>query len=106
MKYNVDQYLNQIDSLKFSDISKDTLEVIQIEGLDEEFDAYDETQWQEALLELSLDDEKSLKLMESNTVEKFNYFDIQLKDKYNGKIIDLINYDEGIIKIIKVRTNV
>ena len=90
MKYNVDQYLNQIDSLKFSDISKDTLEVIQIEGLDEEFDAYDETQWQEALLELSLDDEKSLKLMESNTVEKFNYFDIQLKDKYNGKIIDLM----------------
>jgi hypothetical protein len=94
------KYINQIDSLTFTEISKDVWETIQLEGLDEEFDGFLKSQWSMAELVISEEDKDGLIKFNKDTVEFFNLFDIHLKENYTN-LIDFIDYDKGNIKIIK-----
>lgn len=44
-----------------------------------------------------------LRITDSNIVEAFNQFDIDLKAKFNGVIVDLIDYDAGTVTLVKPR---
>lgn len=104
MKFNLNDikpYLDQIQTLQFSEVSKEIYEIIELEGLDEECDCFDKQMWVSAQLVLSSDDKDGLIEMNQYSIEKFNYFDIILKERYNGLIIDLINYDLGTITLVK-----
>lgn len=91
-----------IDCLIFDPVSEQTWKTIGYEGLDEEQGIFDKDKWVEAILPLSSEDKQGLMNFNAETVEKFNEFDIRLKERYNMKLTDLIDYDNGIVKIVKV----
>lgn len=100
-------YVDCIPQLTFEPVTDEIWESIQYEGLDEEADnfdgIYDRENWFYA--ELPLDEEDSNGLMSQNEefLERFNQFDILLKNTYNMKYIDLINYENGKINIVTVK---
>jgi hypothetical protein len=98
---NIEEYLNQVSNLNFSICTKSIFRQIQIEGLDEENDAYNINQWEFAFLNIGNNDLLGLKNLESETIDKFNLFDIKLKELYNMKYYDLIEYEEGTICIVR-----
>lgn len=100
---DIQPYLDQVEKLQFSEVSDDTYEILELEGLDEECDCFDKSLWLSSQLNLIEDDKTGLIEMNQYTLEKFNYFDIVLKERYNGAIIDLINYDLGTITLVKVK---
>ena len=95
-------YLNQIPTLKFIPVTSSTWETIVMEGLDEEQDEFNKKRWIQTKLNISKQDQNNLKRFNEETVEKFNLFDIKLKDTYNSKITDLIDYDSGTIILVKL----
>jgi hypothetical protein len=55
-------------------------------------------------LDIPEPDEFGLATMDEETIEKYNEFDIELKDKlYDKGYLDLIDYDEGKIYIVKIK---
>lgn len=100
---DIQYYLDQIDKLDFQKVSNNTFETIRYEGLDEESGIFEQDSWVEAELKVTDHDIVGLKEMNQYSVEKFNYFDILLKDLHNNKLVDLIDYDSGTIKIIKTK---
>jgi hypothetical protein len=94
------RYLKLVPALQWSNVNRSTWETIQDEGLDEEFDIYDRTQWQMAALPISRNDSANLMVFDNATVEDFNIFDIGLKGTYNN-IIDFIDYDKGTVTLVK-----
>ena len=97
-------YMNQIDDLIFEPVSENVWDTIEVEGLNDEHDAHDPSQWVMAELVLDPSDIKGLKSFNEDIINKFNQFDISLKEKYHLKLVDLINYEEG--KIVIVKSNV
>jgi hypothetical protein len=97
-----DNYLNQIKTLTWKPISNVVWETIGDEGLDEEFNAFSPKQWEMADLKISKSDSALLVRFDDDTINKFNSFDIDLKDNYPG-CIDLIDYEKGEVKIVRVR---
>lgn len=95
-----EKYLNQISPHKFKPVTNEVWETILDEGLDEEFDAPCRKNWKFMSLEIDEVDKENLKKFEDETVEKFNLFDIKLKDLYKLKLIDFIDYDNGIVVIV------
>ena len=102
MKQEIEAYLNQIESLEFQEISPDTWQTIQIEGIDTEFNLLNQKYFQESILKISLSDKKGLSDFKDEIIEKFNAFDWELKERFSMKYIDLIEYSLGIVKIIKI----
>lgn len=102
MKNNIEFYLKQLESLQFQEVSDETWETIQDEGLDEEFDLFYRNDYQEALLPISSEDKIGLMNLTEEMLNKFNEFDINLKENFHMKYIDFINYDNGSVKIIKI----
>lgn len=98
----VEKYLNKIEELHFNSLSNETWETIQDEGIDEELDLYDKKFYKESFLILDNEDKENLIKFNKDTIEMFNLFDIKLKEKYNLKYIDFINYELGSIKIILI----
>lgn len=101
---NLIDYLNQIDSLDFFPL-RDNLEIwidLQEEGI---FEEYEEgnflDNWVYGYLKLKDEDQNNLKNMDTDAVEFFNELDIKIKEKYNLKIIDFINYQTGQIVLLK-----
>lgn len=106
MKFNlsdIQYYLDQIDKLEFSVVNDNVFEIIETEGLNEEFDCFESSLWLSAKLIIKDDDKTGLIEMNQYTVEKFNYFDIILKERYNNTIVDLIDYDLGTITLVKTK---
>ncbi len=97
-----ESYISQIPKLTFKPVSDSVWETIQDEGLDEEQNKPNRQSWEMAELKVSTNDQKMLKGFDDDTLEKFNDFDIKLKDKYKLKYIDLIDYDKGKITIVRV----
>jgi hypothetical protein len=95
-------YIAQIPKLTWEPITRSVWNTIQDEGLDEEQEMYNRTDWIMASLQISPEDIKGLQQFNSNTVEEFNRFDIALKSQYPG-LTDLIDYDAGTITIVKTR---
>lgn len=101
---NLIDYLNQIDSLDFFPL-RDNLQIwidLQEEGI---FEEYEEgnflDNWVYGYLKLKDEDQNNLKNMDTDAVEFFNELDIKIKEKYNLKIIDFINYQTGQIVLLK-----
>lgn len=57
--------------------------------------------WVKCSLKLKEEDRIGLIEFKEETVDFFNELDIEIKNKYNLKIIDFIDYDAGIVYIIK-----
>jgi len=94
-------YLDTVPSLLWRSLSEDEWETLNIEGLSEEHNLFDKDDWVIAELPISKEDKEGLMNFEDWALEKFNMFDIQLKDKYDVKLIDLIDYDQGTLHIVK-----
>lgn len=105
LKKHVDRvtyYLKQIPSAKFTPVTNDVWDTItNYEGLDEEFNRPLKSQWSMTELHVVPLDKQGLIHGSGDTVEKFNIFDIALKDKYKMHLIDLIDYEKGRVIIVR-----
>lgn len=101
-----DDPIKSIQNLKFGKVSSSVWGTIRDEGLDEEHNAHKPSQWLVSDLPISEKDSDGLKNLNDETLEKFNAFDIALKEKFFGKLVDLIDYDKGTVKIVTKTGNV
>lgn len=93
-------YLSQIPNLDWKPVNRSVWNTIQDEGLDEEQDAPNHTDWVMASLSIDPKAAQALQAFDSNAIEDFNRFDIHLKSRYPG-LTDLIDYDRGTVTIVK-----
>lgn len=93
-------YLSQIPNLTWKPISRSVWNTIQDEGLDDEQNAPNHTDWLMASLSISPKDAQALQAFDDDAIEDFNRFDIHLKSRYPG-LVDLIDYDRGTVTIVK-----
>ena len=96
-------YLSQIPDLAWKPVNRTTWNTIQDEGLDQEQNAPEHTDWAMASLLITTKDAQALQALDDAAIEDFNRFDIHLKSRYPG-LTDLINYDTGTVTIVKPRT--
>jgi len=94
-------FLAQVPRLNWQPVNKSVWSSIQDEGLDEEQDAFEPSNWVMASLNISPEDARALQAYDDNAIEEFNRFDIALKQKFPG-LVDLIDYDRGTVTIVKV----
>lgn len=97
----ISDLLNIVSNLVFQSVDSKTWEIIQDEGLDEEQGAFSRADWQMAQLPISDCDMEALRSFDDETIDRFNTFDILLKEEFKGKIIDLIDYDSGVVTLVK-----
>lgn len=57
------------------------------------------SQWLCSKFEISEEESKSLREFDPSVIEKYQDFNKELKEIYNGDFVDVINYDEGCIHI-------
>ena len=93
---------NKIGALEWGPISDEAWDAVQDEGLDEEKDVFDRSSWQSTNWPIPVEDAAALRAFDEGAIEKYNAFDLELKEAFGLEIIDLINYDTG--KITLVRT--
>ena len=106
---DIDNYLDQLnDDTRYLSITKKLYNEIEEEGWVEQLeDFYNKTlnkfNFKYMILNLNKNDQKGLIEFNEDTIEKFNDFDIQLKsmDKYPFQKLDFIDYEKGIVYIIK-----
>lgn len=98
--FSVENYLSQIPKLLQEPVNRRIWNIIQHEGLDEEQDAPEPTNWLMASLSISAEDAEALKAFDNDAIENFNRFDIELKNRYS-KLTDLIDYDRETVTIVK-----
>ena len=97
---NFDDIVSQIKNNNFMIVPDDIWETIEYEGLDEEFNSGREL-FTYTELNIPEDVRENLKKFDDATVERFNEFDIFLKDNFKN-LIDFVDYDNGRVYIIKV----
>lgn len=93
-------YLAAVQQLKFSPVDTQTWSTIRAEGLHQEQGAPKRVQWAMAKLPISQADAEGLRRLDAAAVEKFNGFDIALKRAYGGRIVDLVDYDNGAVILV------
>mgnify|MGYP003339591842 CR=1 FL=1 len=94
------QYLSQIPMLTWKPVNRSVWNTIQDEGLDQEQQAPDHSDWVMASLSISPEHAQALQALDDDALEYFNRFDIDLKSQYPG-LTDLIDYDTGTVTIVK-----
>ena len=94
------QYLFQIPMLTWKPVSRSVWNTIQDEGLDQEQQAPNHSNWVMASLSITPEHAQALQALEDDALEYFNRFDIDLKSQYPG-LTDLIDYDRGTVTIVK-----
>ena len=94
------QYLSQIPMLTWKPVNRKVWNTIQDEGLDQEQQAPDHSDWVMASLSISPEHAQALQALDDDALEYFNRFDIDLKSQYPG-LTDLIDYDTGTVTIVK-----
>ena len=100
----IEDYLFQVDSLVFEPVDDRTWSAILYEGLPSERAAPRRSDWAMSVLRISDEDARDLRALATDAIERFNLFDIRLKKKYGGLLIDLIDYENGVVGIVKVET--
>jgi len=95
--------LQKVPTLPYAKVTNKVWNTIQDEGLDEEFEV-SRQDLSYADLPLSEDIQSGLKQLDDQVVERFNAFDIALKEKYGKKYTDFIDYDLGRVLIVRVDT--
>lgn len=100
----IEDYVDYIPELVFEPVTDKIWNGIQYENLDEEADnfngVFDRKRWVYAELPTDEEDEEGLREEKDFYLEKFNQFDILLKNTYNMKYIDLIDYETGLVYIV------
>ncbi len=99
-------YINQIEKLNFVPVSKYVWDIVRLEGLNKEQGRNKRKDWLMAELSVLENDIEKLKKLDDEALNFFNEFDIKLKEKYNMKFIDLVDYDRGAITIVKIAENI
>ena len=97
-------WFNDIKNAQWKNVKENNpklLDTIQIEGLDEEFNIFDESSWQYHNLTVPEIIKNGLINFDRYFIEMINRFDIQLKNIFNCQYIDLIDYNTGEITIVK-----
>ncbi len=105
--YDSTDYLNQVETNSYIKITRHLYEFVSDEGFVDELEnhfkkEFDQSDFEYTELNLSTDDKTGLINFDENVINKFNEFDIQLKEKYYPTICDFINYDKGEVYIIKL----
>lgn len=105
----VDDYINQLNTNEYINITNKLFNDIEDEGWLEQLEdfynrKFDKTNFKYMTLKLTENDKQGLVNFDDDVIEKFNDFDIKLKsmDKYPFKKLDLIDYDNGIVFIVKL----
>jgi hypothetical protein len=104
-----DDYINQLNSNEYLKLTKKLFNDIEDEGWLEQLEEFynkkfDVNNFKYMMLKLTDNDKQGLINFDDDTIEKFNDFDIKLKsmDKYPYNKLDLIDYDNGIVFIVKL----
>lgn len=95
------KYFNQINNKTFRPVTRSIFDTIESEGLTEEYNSDNMSDWTFCELSLNEEDKNGLINFEPNIVQKFNEFDISLKKYFSMEYIDLIDYDHGKVYIVK-----
>jgi hypothetical protein len=105
----VDDYMNQLNTNEYLNLSNKLFNDIEDEGWLEQLEEFykrkfDKTNFKYMTLKLTDNDKQGLINFDDDIIEKFNDFDIKLKsmDKYPFTKLDLIDYDNGIVFIVKL----
>jgi hypothetical protein len=93
--------LQKVPTLPYAKVTDKVWDTIQDEGLDEEFEV-SRQDFSYANLPISEDISHDLKQFGDEIIERFNAFDIALKNKYGKKYTDIIDYDLGRVLIVRV----
>lgn len=103
----VNDYIDQVYKNEYKSLTNELFNYIAEEGwlyeLEEFYDReFDKNDFSYTKLNLTKEDKYGLINFDDDVIEKFNDFDSRLKsmDEYPFKIIDLIDYDNGIVYII------
>ena len=76
---------------------------IRWEGLDNRFGNPLKDQWEYIEMEISSTDRRGLMELDDDVVEKYSKFDMQMKQKYRGVLVTVIDYTEGTVMIVRSR---
>ena len=96
---NVTDYEKQITHSIYKPLSILTWNTIQDEGIDEEWEV-SRNDLEEIILNIPQSDTDGLKQFKDDVVNRYNVFDIWLKEKFQYHV-DFIDYDNGVVKIIR-----
>jgi hypothetical protein len=94
----ITQILN--DSL-YQKCTNEIFDIIQTEGLDEEFNKFKKSDWTFITLQIPENISNKIKNFDNEILNLLNEFDMIIKNRFKMKYIDLIDYDLGKIRIIK-----
>jgi hypothetical protein len=100
---DADEYLPHVPHLKFVPADHKTWHAIQDEGVHHEQNAPHRSHWEMAHLPIKPEDAEGLRSFHNPAIDKFNRFDIALKHRHGGKLVDLVDYDKGHVKIVRKR---
>lgn len=110
--YRFKKLFDQIINTEYKDLYDDLWNSLKIDGWIDDASrkghgeyGYKKDDYEYIELEIPEIDEFGLATGDDKTIEKYNDFDIELKDKiYDNGYLDLIDYDEGIVYIIKIKS--
>lgn len=98
-------YFEQIKNNKYYPLNNYLWDNLQLDGYPEELNDYDKNNYKYTTLNISDVDKNGLINFNDDILEKWNDFDIKLKDNYFPNYIDYIDYENGIVYIIKYKKN-
>jgi len=101
-KLENEELLSQVEAGEYKPLTREVWETIQDEGYDEELELYNPEDFEHITLTIPPEDANALRAFSAEALEKYNRFDIELKDKFE-RHIDLIDYDEGIIRVVRAK---
>ncbi len=110
LELSISDYLKQVDTLSYKPLTSKLYDFIDEEGWLESLEdvynkEYTKKDFEYTQLELSKADKEGLINFEDVMINKFNSFDIKLKelDNYPFKKLDFIDYDNGIVYLIRIK---
>jgi len=102
-------YLNQIHNGDYDELPNSLFDFIATEGWlvsleDEHKTEYTSDDFEYLTLNLTSEDKNGLMVFDENTIEKFNKLDLNLKSEqeYPFDTLDFIDYEKGIVYIIRL----
>lgn len=97
----ISSLLGVVDSLIFIPVDAPTWLTIHHDGIDSEHKSLLRSQWLMASLPLTSEESMLIRMSDTGVLDAFNLFGIELSQKYNNRLIQLIDYDLGVVTIIK-----
>ena len=106
---DVNDYINQLNNNEYSKLTNKLYSDIEDEGWLEQLEdfynrKFNKTDFSFTTLKLTSKDRNGLIEFDDDVIEKFNDFDIELKSmsEYPFNKLDLIDYDNGVVYIIRL----